>query len=734
MLLKKRYCCQVAAVVGILFLVYHVIGAQSFSALRVSELESQVIEGEKITIDGSIYKKLRKEKDFDFYLKLEHQKEFVYVSMTESSISENLKTGQTVRVTGKALLFEESPNPGNFNQKFYYQKQNIYVKLQDASVELLRQERSVFALLKEQLWKVQQRLTDTIISYMGEKYGGILSAIVLGEDAFADVDVKEILQKSGIGHLLSISGLHISFIGMGFYKIMRRTGIPIGGSAILGGILLTLYVLMTGGSTSAFRAWIMFLLRMGAEITGRNYDGKTALAVAALVVLTKEPVLLFDAGFLLSFGAVLGIYVLAPAGKLPVPLAIQSILFPIQLYYYYEICIYSLLWNLLAIPLSTIVLGSGIVSMAVSQIPFVPEIIPKSIFNLCKLVLWFYERGGTFVLKLPCSRWIIGQPSFWCIGIYYAILIFCLLSRKRKWLMIACVCLMIGTKWPSGNLKITMLNVGQGDSFCIQGAKGSTYLIDGGSSSVSQSGKYRIEPYLKQQGVDTLDYVWVTHGDSDHMNGILELVERKRVGIRIENLILPPEIYWNDNIRELAAAAQKVETKIHVMEQGQLLKEGKMQIRCLWPCPDIEELDENQASIVLSLTYGSFDMLFTGDLEKEAEEKVVTYIEEGQKKHLLPERYEVLKVGHHGSKNSTSEDFLDVVQPTFSLISAGERNRYGHPHAETVERLRNIRSEIFCTMENGMTMIETDGKEGYFFIKQCRQIWIAKCSASRYNT
>lgn len=710
--MKKRYCCQAAAVVvGILFLAYHVIGAQSFSALRVSELESQVTEGERITVDGSVYRKLRKEKEFDFYLKLENQKEFVYVSISDNSMSENIKTGQTVRVTGKAVLFGESPNQGNFNQKFYYQKQNIYVKLQDASVELLQHEVPAYAWLKEKLWEMQQHLTNTVISYMGEKYGGILSAIVLGEDAFEDVDVKEILQKSGIGHLLAISGLHISFIGMGFYKIMRKAGIPIGGSAILGGILLTLYVLMTGGSTSAFRAWIMFLLRMGAEITGRAYDGKTALAVAALVVLAKEPVLLFDAGFLLSFGSVFGIYFLASTEKLPIPLAIQCILFPVQLYYYYEICIYSLLWNLLALPLSTIVLGGGIAGVAVSQVPFVPEIISESIFNLCKLVLWFYETGGRFVLRLPFSRWIIGQPSFWLIGIYYVVLIICFLSKKRRWLMLSTsLFLVVGAKWSSGNLEVSALNVGQGDSLFIQGPEGGNYLIDGGSSSVSQVGRYRIEPYLKWKGIGTLDYVWVTHGDSDHMNGILELLERKQVGIHIENLILPPEIYWNENITELVIAAERVGTKINVMGQGQVLKEGDMQIRCLWPSTGEEGLDINQASIVLSLSYDSFDVLFTGDLEKGAEEKVAAYIETGQKENLLPDRYEVLKVGHHGSKNSTSEEFLDVVQPAFSLISAGEKNRYGHPHAETLERLRDIGSEIFCTMENGMVTIETNGK------------------------
>lgn len=720
--MKKRYCCQIAAAVGVaLFLIYHVIGAQSFSALQDSELEERVSDGEWITIEGQIYRKIRKAEGVDLLLLLKEQQEFIYVSMSDEESLDDLKIGQRIRVSGEVMLFSESPNPGNFNQKFYYKKEHICLKLRKSSAKLLQDGTDVCSFFREFLWESQQEMCDTVIRDTGERYGGILSAMVLGEDCFVDDDVKELLQKSGIGHLLAISGLHVSFLGAGIYKLQRKLGIPFWGAAISSSIFLSGYILMIGCSVSALRAWIMFLLQMGANITGREYDGKTALSMAALILWIREPVVLFDAGFLLSFGAVAGIYIVAPRLKLRIPLAIQSVVLPIQLYYYYEICIYSLLWNILAIPLSTVVMGSGILGILLHKIPFLPEILAKLVFMVGKGVLWFYEKGSTLVLSFPGSRWILGQPEFWQMMMYYGILIICLICWNKKRILAVAGILLIGSMGiPREQLKISMLDIGQGDCFAIQNPDGGNHLIDGGSSSISGVGRYRIEPYLKQQGIGTLDYVWVSHGDADHVNGILELIQRKLVGIRIEHLILPPESYWNDALKELTEEAEKAEIQVLTMGQGQGFQDESLEIQCLWPPRNGESLEENQASMVLSLTFSSFDMLFTGDLEKEAEAKVTDYLAKAQKEQALPKHYEVLKVGHHGSKNATSEIFLKQISPQIALISAGEKNSYGHPHEETLHRLENINSEVFCTIEDGMIRLEVE-KTGRMYFYRCKK-------------
>lgn len=733
--MKKRYCCHVAvALCLIIFFLYETGGDRFFSALCQSEMEKRYSEEEWITLEGVIENKIYKKEEIRLLLREKESGEKILVSLADENNSETFKTGQKVQVTGNTAFFQKSPNPGNFNQKEYYQKQNITMSLQDAAVHIInpQKKRSLWYQLREKLTEFRCKMSRTILSHMGEEYGGILCAMLLGDDAYLNETWKELLQKSGIGHLLAISSLHVSLVGMSVYKGMRKTGIPIWFSAICSSVLLCNYVIMTGNSTSAIRSCIMFVIRMGAYLLGREYDGLTALAVAAIVILARQPIMLFDAGFLLSFGAVLGIYLISPMLKLPVGIAISVMIFPIQLYFYYEYCFYSLLWNLIAIPLATIIIGSGFAGLVMAFIGKFPELLLRGSFEIARLGLAFYCRGSELLLQFPGARGISGRPEKWWIAGYYFVLLLCFLvsEKKRKKrskggreiVTKVGMCIMAVSIWffphgKKGEVEIVMLNVGQGDCFFVRGPGGGTYLIDGGSSSVKQVGKYRIETFLKFEGVGKLDYVWVSHGDSDHLNGIVELLERKTVGVDIENLVLPAKIYWNESLEELAMMAQSKGTTVLTMAQGERVMEEQMQMQCLWGIRTMKErmteepFDENQFSTVLSLEYGDFAMLFTGDLEKEAEESVASYIEEKQKKGEAPQSYEILKVGHHGSKNGTGEHLLTVVNPVCAWVSAGEGNRYGHPSQEVVERLAKWEVNLYNTKDGSAVKLCTDGKK-----------------------
>ena len=245
---------------------------------------------------------------------------------------------------------------------------------------------------------------------------------------------------------------------------------------------------------------------------------------------------------------------------------------------------------------------------------------------------------------------------------------------------------------------MTVLDVGQGDSIHIRGESGE-YLVDGGSSDVSSVGTYRIEPYLLSNAADTLNYVFVTHGDEDHISGIVELLEGQKLGVHIKTLVLPPEEYCEEKLLGLTRTAEKNGTRVVTMSAGDALEEG---ITCLGPEKGAGISPGNEASLVLSLTYGNFDMLLTGDVEGKGEDALV---ESGRLR-----KYDVLKAAHHGSKNSSLEPFLETVKPSVTLISAGVDNRYGHPHEETLKRLEAAGSRVYSTQENGAVRIWTDGE------------------------
>lgn len=217
-------------------------------------------------------------------------------------------------------------------------------------------------------------------------------------------------------------------------------------------------------------------------------------------------------------------------------------------------------------------------------------------------------------------------------------------------------------------------------------------------------GKYRIEPFLKSQGVRELDYVFISHGDSDHISGIEEMLERKETGVGIKTLVLPVWEMWDEKLTELAKKALDNGTKVSVMEQGDILREGEMSFTCLFPGKEFSGETGNEASMVLAVRYGEFDMLFTGDVEGKGEEALTKQLEENYKGYS----WEVLKVAHHGSKNSSTEEFLKEAQPVYALISAGQENRYGHPHKETIKRLSDIGSKSYSTKENGAVKVEVE--------------------------
>ena len=736
--MKNRPLCFMSLAVFLILCIQVFAGGGKFlKELKPSPMETWGEEKEIICFAGQIYQRETKEDYQILYLKDNsvrskgHSFQIPGIIVYDDKKKE-IAIGNRLVVEGQVFPQEEARNPGGFDRRLYDRRRGIYGSVWAARIQVTDRDTDYF---REGLYQFRQMWRKGLIETMGEKDGTILSAILLGEKAGMDPQVKELYQDQGIGHILAISGLHISFIGLGVYQIFRRgTGSYIGGGAA-GIIFLGLYVLMIGLTVSVVRAFLMFLFRIGADMTGRHYDGLTALSFSAAAAVLWKPLYLFDGGFWLSYGAVLGMLVLLPCfERLPAQgfwasLCVNLMIFPILAWYFFEFPPYSLILNLLVIPLFSLLLVLGLAgSLTLFFVPSLGELL----LQICRGIFWIYEESCRLMAALPGSRVITGKPEIWQMAVYYLCLslsLLCLWRRGKKekkeeskgkdktkgqrlaaavvpilWCIGAGVILF--PPGPQGQLSVTVLDVGQGDGIFIRDPKGGTYLIDGGSSTEEQIGKYRIEPFLKAKGESRIDWVLCTHGDLDHYSGAEELIERRDQGITIGALVLPPEELWEEHLKTLAGKAEEAGIPVMVIHPGQKLAGGGMTLTCLHPKEDFAGEPGNEASMVLALRYGDFDLLLTGDVEGTGEEVLTKRLKESYGEIS----WDVLKVAHHGSGSSTGEVFLEAAPPAYAVISAGADNRYGHPHPDTVDRLKKAGSKVCSTADSGAVEIETDGK------------------------
>lgn len=625
----------------------------------------------------------------------------------------SLRIGQIIRVQGSVYSFLEPGNPGQFNEFQYYQQQGIQYKALADNVSVINQS---YKKLREYLRQLRMRLIRSLNVCCGERDAGILAAMVAGEKGGMDEEIKKLYQENGIAHILAISGLHISLLGAGLFYLLRKYIMPMQAAALVSGILLILYGIFTGFSVSTVRAVIMMLCMLGARLCGRCYDALCALALSAWLQLLLQPLALFQTGFILSYGTVFGILIFGRvfteqwqdtkgcalfAGSL----GVQLITMPILLATYYELPLYGLFANLILLPFLGMLLCSG---LAGGVIALYSVAIGRFCLGITHYILFFYESICYILKCLPCHTLILGRPSNLQILIYYILLGAWLLIHKKcsaHWhylifvfaVGILCYC-------PSAKvsgLEMTNLDVGQGDCTCIR-TDDKTVLVDGGSSDVDKAGKYRIAPFLKYKGIRTIDYLFVTHSDGDHTNGLLEIIEDSaHMGFTIGKVVLPRIHKKDDNYIQFEKRCRRAGVSLLYMEKGDSLSIGEIKMTCFHPFYEYDWKSENDYSLVLELKFGRFRGLLTGDLEEEGEEAIAEL--------LRPVQY--LKAGHHGSKSSSSESFLQKLCPRIAVYSAGRNNCYGHPAQETKQRMEKAGAEQLCTFRQGAVRICSDGTD-----------------------
>ena len=807
---------------------------------------------------------IQNDQEYSYSGKLQCEVENMKTAMiTAGAVTEeeqSLKIGQQIILEGTFSHFATATNPGEFDVQAYYGAKGIGGRVRKSQILAVGEK---YSFLREKLYGFRQVLHDRLTEVFPAKEASVMQTLLLGEKDELDRDVKELYQKNGIAHILSISGLHITLLGMGLYRLLKRLGVPVRVAAAGGAVGLLLYGMMVGMSVSASRAIGMYLLQMLGIFVGRTYDMLTGLGLMALLLVLQEPERLFDVSFLMSFGAVLGICILTPvfsgvcwerdadaesevkgistwlrtvadilgdsayernkyregwrkvayegirhmmsAVKGGFAASVGVILFtlPVQLWFFYEIPVYSVLLNLLVLPFMSAVVAGGILSL-------IPGL--GIVGTVDCLILWWYEWICERFGELPGAVWCVGQPEIWQIVCYYVgifLLVFgrkyveawkrrgtygeenvpgdrshsartlwCLITRRadesirnrkrdckgemmhrnRVPHLIAAVMilgLLIGLlagNFDCGN-RVTFLDVGQGDGIVVETGQGA-YLFDCGSTSRKNIGEYVLKPYLKSQGICSLRGVFVSHPDEDHMNGILELLENgEEWGITAEQLFLPAirESERRETFEQLLAAAEDAGIPVSYIKCGDEIRDSQLRLLCLHPEENTTLADANAYSECFYVevfakkmkqeaiddrkandasggsAIGKISILLTGDVEGEGERQLTQRLQTLQESRSLQEsqslqttrrlqeqrgqrefRVDILKVAHHGSGYSTGTEFLATANPATAIISCGRNNSYGHPHAETLQRLEDARVPWYGTMDYGALTVNVD--------------------------
>ena len=713
--------------------------AAVFIMLKIRPIQEHVLpegtEGSEVTWQGKVTAKEYKNESLILYLYKENGEGFLcYMEDNREP-----KLGSTIRVTGKAQNFKRASNPGGFDQGEYYRLQKIYCQMRHGRILAESQE---YDIRREKLYQLRRRMERILEAYMNEKDASIMKAMLLGNKTELDRDSKQLYQKSGIAHVLAISGLHISILGMGFYELLRRIRCPRVVAACTAILFMLSYGQMVGMSSSAYRAIFMFAMKMGAELLHRTYDMLTALALAAVGILMEQPLYLYQAGFLLSFGAIIGIGCMLEVIKTDMTqvsfnnrtdttiqywgkkvrsklqegicgsLSIFTVHFPIMLMFYYEFPIYSFILNLLIIPAMGLVMVLGLVCVICGGMATIAgHGIAQSAAGGCQVLLFLFEKLCEYSLILPEALWITGRPENWRIIVFYVMMLLLWFLHRTKnmkagricmpmWLkmtwILASVIMLTGKTY--GNLEVVMLDVGQGDGIWIETDNGSHYLIDAGSTSQNGFGEYTLIPFLKYMGTDVIDAVFLTHLDEDHISGIRELMEDSQ-GIRIRQLVVAQAVVRDETYEQLMELCHNSQIPVKYVQTGDRIQTGTVQMEVLHPIASYDAGDKNAASLVMKLEYGDFHALFTGDVGLDGEQRVREQLGKDWKCHLY-------KAAHHGSKYSNSQQLLEQLKPQVAVISCGENNSYGHPHTEVLERLEKTGSKVLRTDQGGAVMIK----------------------------
>lgn len=675
----------------------------------------------KIRLD-KIIQKSKEEKPINTFL-------YLNIKIKENY---NLEYGDKIFVEGKYEKPNVQRNYKGFDYCRYLKQEKIYGKITPSKIHIL---------YKNSYNKIQTYSNNCFLSIkqkIEENYSGrfkeLLLGITLGDKQDISEELKKDFENSNISHILAISGMHINFIVLMLMFILKHI-IGKRKSSIVISIILIIYMFISGLSPSIVRATIMGIVLLFSSVVHRKNDIWSSISFSLLVILIYNPFLIENVGLQLSYIGTIGIICLnktlnSLTIKIPkylrelivIMLSAQIAILPIMIINFNTIGISFFITNILASIIICPIVILGFIQVLMFFINDFLALIVQKILEPLFHILILISKLGT---KLPLNKIYVGTPNILLIILYYLIIIvivqiykiytvkhktttqiriknlinlakYKIIQNKKKVIVILLIVFMSLTvfKLYPKDLKINFIDVGQGDSCLIQTPLGKKILIDGGGSSFDKYtvGEKTTLPYLLDRGITKLDYVIISHFDSDHVGGILVILQN----LKVENVIISKQYENTENFEEFYKIVNEKNISVKYVKAGNIINlEKNLSIHILFPIEkQIGENPINNNSIVFKLIYKEFTMLFTGDIEEIAEEKLVNLYKNNLKS-------DILKVAHHGSSSSSTEDFLKCVRPQIALIGVGENNLYGHPSSSVIDRFKNINTQVYRTDLDG---------------------------------
>ena len=682
----------------------------------------------------------------------------------------DLQYGNKVEVNGEYREPEERRNYKGFSYKNYLKTLKIYGSIfSNKKINILKDNNLNKIMIIGN--KLNNSISMNIDKIIEKESASFLKGILIGNDIDISNNMKEIFRISNLSHILAISGIHVGYIIMGVSIILNS--VKIGRKAInsLTIIFLIFFIAITDFSPSILRACIMGSIMLLSNILYRKNDIINSICVSALILLIYNPFNILDIGFLLSYGGTIGIvfinkslfniqikneknnnlikckykykFKIKVKEILAVVLSAHIIIFPIMLLNFGTISFTFFISNILVSPFLGIIIILGFIIVLIS---FISIATAKFFAVLLNLIIKILLSISYICSKIPLSRLYIPKPSIISIITYYLIIlviiyVYQLKLKKRnktqdkifnrfkflylryfKKIIIIVIILSITfqmfSKVMEHDLKIYFIDVGQGDSTLIISPYNKKILIDGGGSKNNDKydvGKNIILPYLLSRKISSIDYLMISHFDADHCNGVIYILKN----IKVKEIIISKQSKICNEYLNIIDIIREKNIKVRVISSGDKIIIDKLTyIDILHPDSKLIQDEDgglNNNSIVAKLNCRKFSLLFTGDIEETAEKIIL----ERYKDNLKLLNSDILKIPHHGSKTSSTEDFIKTINPKIALIGVGNDNSFGHPNDDVIERLEKNNIVIYRTDLYGEIIIRITRKRK---IKISRQI------------